>query len=59
MMVKLFCVFGSLAMVLLLIIELFSLRGTTSPIGYLVVLGFILSAICSAIALTTHICCNK
>jgi hypothetical protein len=59
MMVKLFCIFGSLAMVLLLIIELFSLKGTTNPIGHLVMLGFVLSAICATIAGTVHICFSK
>jgi hypothetical protein len=58
-MAKLFCIFTVLAMAFLLIIELFSLRGTASPIGYLVVLGFVISAIGSAIALTVHICFTK
>jgi hypothetical protein len=58
-MAKLFCIFTVFAMAFLLIIELFSLRGTASPIGYLVVLGFVISAIGSAIALVFHIALVK
>jgi hypothetical protein len=54
-MAKLFCIFTVLAMAFLLIIELFSLRGTANPIGSLVVLGFVISAIGSAITLAVHI----
>jgi hypothetical protein len=58
-MAKLFCIFTVLALVFLLIIEFFGLRGTTNPIGYLVVLGFVISSIGSASALVAHIVASK
>jgi hypothetical protein len=56
---KLFCIFTVLALAFLLIIELFGLRGTISPSGYLVVLGFVISTIGSASALVAHIVASK
>jgi hypothetical protein len=58
-MAKLFCIFTVLAMAFLLIIELFSLRGTASLLGFLVGLGFCISAIGSGIFLAIHIAFNK
>jgi hypothetical protein len=58
-MAKLFCIFTVLALVFLLIIELFGLRGTTSLVGFLVVVGFVLSSSWAALALTLHVCFSK
>jgi hypothetical protein len=58
-MAKLFCILTVLALVFLLIIEFFGLRGTTNPGGYIIVLGFVISSIGSVSALVAHIVASK
>jgi hypothetical protein len=58
-MAKLFCIFTVMALLFLLIIELFGLRDTTSPVGFLVVVGFVLSFSWAALALIAHVIVSK